>query len=105
VQSRDQGAESRLGGAGPSGRLREVQGGFAQLCRGLGDVSQLWQVAGSQGEASGVESKVQGESCDILQALGEPGIDREAKGDVSELGAVVGTSANGWNLKGVIVRS
>jgi hypothetical protein len=49
------GAESRLGGAGPSGRLREVQGGFAQLCRGLGDISQLWHVAGSQGEASGVE--------------------------------------------------
>jgi hypothetical protein len=48
---------------------------------------------------------VQGESCDVLQALGGPGIDREAKGDVSELGAAMGTSADGWNLKGVIVRS
>jgi hypothetical protein len=70
-----------IGGAGPSGRIREVQGGFAQLCRGSG------------------------ESCDILQALEGPGIDREAKGDMSELGAAMGTPTDGWDLKRVIVRS
>jgi len=48
---------------------------------------------------------VQGESCNVLQALEGPGINREAKGEMSELGAVMGTSTDGWDLKGVIVRS
>jgi hypothetical protein len=48
---------------------------------------------------------MQGESCDVLQALEGPGINMEVKGDMSELGAATETSTDGWDLKGVIVRS